>query len=311
MNKVLILGGSGNTGRRIAELLLEFTDFYLILASRNIEIKEYSRVRQVSVDTLDRQNLFEVFKEIDLVISAATPSSDQQIYNIIDAAIQNRCHYIDITTSYNSKLDYLNKIKSKINDKLFITDAGAWPGLPLAMIRHANRLAGNLTEAYVAGIFHKPGWEDEVSKETLYEHELMRNELDHHIKDSTPRVFDFPKGRFECYPTYLKEIELVSKVVPTIINSGLFSCSSLSYNLESIMSFKMFGKGNRNIELTLSHKDGWVTTAASVAILAIQIFIDKRTGLYLSSEFINTDDLFSKLHNMGVDVAINISDIQE
>jgi len=79
----LILGGYGNTGRLLAQLLLKETDVRLLLAGRNIKKAERAadqfnslfggnRVAAQYADASDAASLKQVFKGIDLVVVASS-----------------------------------------------------------------------------------------------------------------------------------------------------------------------------------------------------------------------------------------------
>ncbi len=142
MKKILVLGGSGNTGEKIARLLLEKTDVYIILAARREnklrqtaeKLNHPDRVSWTSVDVSDASVLVSSFTGVDIVVSAA--STAQFTETIARACIEVKCDYLDVQYS-NSKVKILKSMASEIETsrQCFISEAGFHPGLPAALVR--------------------------------------------------------------------------------------------------------------------------------------------------------------------------------
>lgn len=148
--RILILGGYGNTGRRIARLLLtEYnTALDVCIAGRNQpaaqqlvdELQSIAgsdhMVRSVCVDAADLNSLRSGFQDVDLVVVAS--STMQYCDNVVRAALHCNCDYLDTQLSAPEKHAVLRHHASLIQTKrrLFITDGGFHPGVPAAMVRY-------------------------------------------------------------------------------------------------------------------------------------------------------------------------------
>ncbi len=149
--RFLIIGGTGNTGSKIADLLLSKTNSKVIIASRSREnidkavrkLKNKYNTDNIDgrvVDAADKQSLIDTCIGIDLVVVAS--GTAQYVNLVAQAALEANVDYLDIQYS-SKKIAYLKQIKQDIkkSKRLFITDAGFHPGLPAVLIRHgANKL---------------------------------------------------------------------------------------------------------------------------------------------------------------------------
>jgi len=101
--RLLILGGYGNTGRLIAEYLVQETDVALVLAGRSLEKAsvlaaeldsrcEVPRVAGIRLDASDAQALEAAFSKVDLVVVAA--SSMDHVAQVAKAALQTGTDYL-------------------------------------------------------------------------------------------------------------------------------------------------------------------------------------------------------------------------
>ncbi len=141
---IMIFGGSGNTGRKIAKLLLFHTECDIILAARNkgnLEkvIKSVESPKRLSIHPCNTI-LPDTFKKklsiVDMVVSASPTSLFTE--EMVQTCLDYRCDYMDLQYS-GSKEDVLKSMKPQLNNsgQLFITDAGYHPGLPAALVRYA------------------------------------------------------------------------------------------------------------------------------------------------------------------------------
>ncbi len=106
--KLLILGGYGNTGRPLAELLLQETSVELVLAGRNQrkaqtlaaefnEKYEGHRVAGEQVDASDPGSLRQAMAGIDMVIVAS--STAEYTEQVAGAALESGIDYFDVLYS--------------------------------------------------------------------------------------------------------------------------------------------------------------------------------------------------------------------
>jgi len=104
---ILILGGYGNAGAQIAELLLkETTDIVLILAGRNLEraqaeiekLYDYKeRLKAAYVDATSTPSLKAAFGSVDMVIVASSTTANTR--TVMEAALDANIDYYDIQVS--------------------------------------------------------------------------------------------------------------------------------------------------------------------------------------------------------------------
>jgi len=306
MKTILVLGGSGNTGSKIAKIINEHSDSKVIVAGRNKSKLEKVGLEYIILDT--RFDITEHLEGIDILVVASTSIDHAQRLNIIDSAIKANCDYIDITASFQDKLEYL---KSITHSKLLVTDAGAWPGTPLALIKYAASI-GHFTKVNFFGLFSKPGWEDEVTEETLLECEQVTDEY-----SGKPSVYknhqwinsneiesiytNFQQGRFLCHPAFLEEMLLVPRMFPEI-ECGLYSCFCPADLKETIMVYKL---ETENFIITLEHVDGWWITAASAACVVLQQIKNQQSGFYLAGDFIDSQFMIDFFIKVGISVNIS------
>lgn len=105
---VFILGGYGNTGRLLADYLLQETEARLVIAGRSIEKARGmaahlnlkfpgQRVTGLSIPASDQAGLRTAFSQVDMVVVAAsTPAFVRQVAT---AALDARIDYLDVQYS--------------------------------------------------------------------------------------------------------------------------------------------------------------------------------------------------------------------
>jgi hypothetical protein len=160
--RLLILGGYGNTGRPLAELLLKYSDAHLILAGRSLEKAEAAalalngksrkpRVEALKLDASDPFALRHAFKNVDMVVVAS--STARFTGNVAAEALKVGIDYFDVIFS-NEKLKLLKSYEQKIVKAglCFITEGGFHPGLPALMVRHLAADFDKLERARVGSV---------------------------------------------------------------------------------------------------------------------------------------------------------------
>jgi hypothetical protein len=241
--KIIILGGSGNTGFLIAKYFLQTTDCNVILAGRNslkagecanklnTEFKG-NRVSSLKVDAADEDNLIDAFSNAEFLVSAG--STSQFTLNIAMAALKCGIDYIDVQYSV-LKLQQLNSIKNEIESagRCFITDGGFHPGMPAAMIRYAASKIDELQKANVGSLI-KINWKglnfgEETALEMIeefktYDPSIYKNgewvKLDYKNRKS----FNFGKkfGVHKEVAMMLEEMRELPEIIPTLKKAGFY-----------------------------------------------------------------------------------------
>ena len=244
--KVLILGGYGNAGRLIAQLLLEQTDVQLVLAGRNLvkaqglarELNtrfDDQRVTALAVDASNPDSLDRALPLADLVVVAS--STSQYTSLVAQTALAQRVDYLDVLYS-TTKLATLQSLSEQIlaSGCCFITDGGFHPGLPAAMVRYAARQLDRLSTANVGSVI-KVDWAGlEVGNETVEEllSEFMSFKSLVYRNGSwqdagmaamlNPLRMDFGRefGRQYCVAMFLEEMRSLPQLYPGLEQAGFY-----------------------------------------------------------------------------------------
>jgi len=178
-NKILVLGGYGNAGFPICDLLLKHTNLNITVAGRDLIRARKSadslnvkygqnRAEGIALDATQKAELLKAMESSGMILSASSTSHLTEI--IAGAAIQSECDYFDIQVS-GSKIAALKKLHDKIEKSglTFITDGGFHPGLPAAMIRYSSIKIGE-PESAIVGSLIRIDWKSySFSRETLLE----------------------------------------------------------------------------------------------------------------------------------------------
>ncbi len=243
---ILILGGSGNTGRHIASLLLKESDAALILAGRNLDKATQlaetlnqaypgSRVRATRTDACDSDNLESCFGGVNMVVvaSSTTPYARQ----IALAALKAGADYLDVQYS-PQKIATLRSLEGAIRQagRCFITDGGFHPGLPAFLVRYAAQYFDRLESAQVGSVI-KQDWNSlKVGVEAVYElvelinvFEMQTYTAGRWKKASMLSTSDFIRmdfgegfGKQYCAPMLLEEMRRLPEITPSLTDTGFY-----------------------------------------------------------------------------------------
>lgn len=242
--KFLILGGYGNTGRLIAELLLKETDVQIILAGRKLEKAETlaielnqkcncSRITAMTVDAANPENLENAFEKVHFVIVAS--STIEYVQNVVKAAIETGIDYLDTQLSTIPKLNALRSLQNKMEQAgcCFITDGGFHLGVPAALVRYAESSFDRLEKANVGSLI-RLNWNDfSFSESTSIE---MVEEFKHYRplafqegewkkfswKDYKIFYFGVVFGKKYCVPMMMEEMHDLPEMIPSLKETGFF-----------------------------------------------------------------------------------------
>ncbi len=240
----LIVGGYGNTGFQIAELLLLHTDSNVIIAGRNkIRAQETSdelnkmfsgnRVHSLKVDAANQKSLETAFNLADMAVMAS--STMEYVESAVKAALTTGTDYLDTQLSNHQKLNTLKSFKTEIlrNERLFITDAGFHPGVPAALVRYAAKEMNELVTGNIYSTIRLDWNAYSFSESTVLE---MVNEF----KDYKPQIiknrewvtlayknmpkydFGYPVGKTNCIAMVMNEFEELLYLVPSLQETGFY-----------------------------------------------------------------------------------------
>ncbi len=242
--KILILGGSGNTGLLIARLLLLESDAQLVIAGRDLGRAEQvvdelnrefhtNRVSSKQVDAAKKESLKAALKGVDIIVVAS--STIDYVDIVASSALEAGADYLDIQLSSPRKLAVLNAMREEIKTKgrCFITDGGFHPGVPSAMVRYAATQFDTLEAANISAAFQL-NWKD------LQFAESTASEFIEELKNFNPLVFkgkewikmsmkempnfDFGErfGERYCAPMFLEELRLLPVRIPSLNETGFY-----------------------------------------------------------------------------------------
>jgi len=240
----LLLGGYGNVGRWLAELLLQETKVHLVLAGRAGDQAQKladtlnqkfttQRVTAKSLDAANFESLQRAFQGVDLVIVAS--STLDYVNNVARAALEARIDYLDTQLSSPEKFHILESLRKDIEQAgcCFITDAGFHPGLPAALINYAARQFDRLEQAQVASLlqvnwqvltFSEATWIEFLKELKNYQSLVWQGKQ--WLKPSwwSTKKFDFgaPFGPRDCVPMFLEELRILPNSLPSLTEMGFY-----------------------------------------------------------------------------------------
>ncbi|MEA3336942.1 MAG: saccharopine dehydrogenase NADP-binding domain-containing protein [Chloroflexota bacterium] len=243
---ILILGGYGNTGWPIAELLLQETDYRVVVAGRNQEKAEIAaaalnsrfggdRAATAVVDAANAESLRQAMTDVGLVVVAS--STAEYVENVATAALIAGIDYCDVQYA-TAKLGVLQGMAERIQaeGRCFITDGGFHPGLPAALVRYIAPRFDQLDSARVGSVI-KIDWSGlEFSPATMKE--MLTEFLDFELLEFKegewrkaswwsmwkPLTMDFgpPFDRQYCVPMFLEEMRSLPERYPSLHETGFF-----------------------------------------------------------------------------------------
>jgi len=242
----LILGGYGNAGRPIADLLLKESHAEIIISGRNLNRAENitkalnnkypdNRVRALQVDAKDPDQLKKALKGANMVIVASSTVAFTK--TVAMAAIESGLDYMDIQLS-KEKIKILQSLEDKIIKAglCFITDGGYHPGIPAALVRYAATRFDIIHEAVVGAIMNINWQGYQFSDETI-------KEFTDELKGGAPLVYkddewakakwggmfdtikmDFgdPYGKNDLFPIFLEEMRNLPVKFPELKKTGFY-----------------------------------------------------------------------------------------
>jgi saccharopine dehydrogenase (NAD+, L-lysine-forming) len=242
----VVLGGYGNTGRPLAQLLLQETDVRVVLAGRSIKKAqaaaaqlnsryEGNRVSGTFADASDRASLPKAFTGVDLVIVAS--STTKYAREVAVAALEADIDYLDIQISAK-KIAELESLSGEIEKagSCFITDGGFHPGLPAALVRYVAAYFDRLESANVGSVI-KADWRSvSLSDSTICEFIELINDFQALVfrrgrwkkarmfgmMDYISMEFGGEFGRQYCVPMFLEEMRQIPEMYPSLSETGFF-----------------------------------------------------------------------------------------
>ena len=235
---VVVVGGYGNAGRPVVELLLRHADRPVVVAGRNLDRAEAfaseladPRVTAARADATDLASLTPVLAGAEALVVAAGTSAAWRV--TAEAALGAGCHQFDlqIGSAKNTGLRALDA-RAREAGVCVVTDCGFHPGVPAAMVRAvaANRpgLARAVVSSWIALDWARLGaFSDSTVAEMVQEFADYRYEALVHGRWVAPRgtrpvVFPAPVGRQRVAAMGLDEMRAVAGALPGLRETGFY-----------------------------------------------------------------------------------------
>lgn len=238
---IAVLGGAGNTGRRIARLLARAGGYDLRLMGRTKTSVDEAAARiaaetgatliGVRADSSDRNGLLTALSGADLVVSATAATRHAPV--VASAALQLGIDYFDIHLSSPAKWRALRAIEPEIVRRglQFVSDGGFHPGLPAVMVRRLSTLA-DLAQAPVYATFNvdwsRLSFGDGAAEDFMNE---LREMDPSAFRDGrwlrswrNSREFDFgpPQGRQQTIAMGIEELRSLPDRLPNLEDTGFY-----------------------------------------------------------------------------------------
>ena len=243
MKTILILGGSGFTGRLLARHLLEHTDIKLKLAARNLDKVQIladrlnsefkgRRVAATRVDAADAVSLKIALQGTDLLLVAA-PLTSAPCETVIHTALDACVDYLDVQIGRN-KLALLQSLGEEIKNAgcCFITEAGFHPGLPAVLVRYVAGQLDTIESAITAGYLNMGGSKlpyTESVDELMEVFKDYQGQVFKNGKWTKSSSFDIRKIKFggdiglkNCYSMFFPEMQSLPEMYPSLKEVGFY-----------------------------------------------------------------------------------------
>jgi saccharopine dehydrogenase (NAD+, L-lysine-forming) len=241
MSRILILGGTGYTGRLIARRLLEQSEAAVTIASRHLDKAQAfagelnqqfpgRRAEAACADAADAGSLRAAFRDQSLVVVAAPTTAYSDI--VVHAVLEAKADYLDVQLGAR-KFALLQSLAGEIAcaGRCFITEAGFHPGLPSALVRYAAAYLDTIESAITAGYLN-------MGKDLPYTEAV--DELIELFKEYQAQVYKnggwTKAGAFEmrkidfggdigwkrCYSMFFEELRPLPELYPSLKEAGFY-----------------------------------------------------------------------------------------
>lgn len=238
MGAIVVIGGYGNAGRRIVELLLRHTDRPVVVAGRTRARAEAfaaasadPRVTAALADATDPKSLSPLFDGAEALVVAAGTSATWRV--TAEAALAARCHQFDIQIG-SAKNVGLRGLDSRAREAgvCIVTDCGFHPGVPAAMVRAAALDRPDLIRAVASswisvdwaglGAFSDTTVAEMVQEFSDYRYEALVDGRWVAPRRTRPVVFPAPVGRQRVAAMGLDELNAVAATLPGLRDTGFY-----------------------------------------------------------------------------------------
>lgn len=236
--RAMVFGGTGTTGRLIAEMLADKIGIDVTIAGRNgaavkavaADLNERLPERQfrsAELDITDQKALIEALSSIDLLIVSAPVA--ELMDKIAEAALKSGADLLDILVrpQAGEKVKALAKA-AKAAGRAFVTQAGFHPGVPGPIMRAVAPAFTRLDAVHV-GMAMQVGLRDvnsatEIVSEVAAPTYVLEDGVWRQASSRDMRRFTFgpPFGGKVCYPLNMREVEAVGHELG-VKNAGTYA----------------------------------------------------------------------------------------
>jgi hypothetical protein len=241
MARILILGGTGYTGKPLARHLLEESPVEVTIATRHLDRAQAfadelnsrftgERACAAYADASDTASLRAALRGQALILVAAPTTAYAEI--VLRAALEAGVDYLDVQLS-SQKFALLKSMEGKIQraGRCFITEAGFHPGLPSALVRYAASNLDTIESAITVGYLnmgkdlpYTEAVDELVELFKDYQAQVYKN--GHWTKSNSFEMchidFGGDIGRKLCYSMFFEELGSLPAMYPTLKSVGFF-----------------------------------------------------------------------------------------
>ncbi len=327
---ILIIGGSGLVGNKIAQILAyRNKDFILFIGSRK---SSSEAPNQIQIDVNDLKS-FDIIKKqgIDLIVLC----TNDKLNNILNFCIENKVDYLDITKPTPDLENSYQLAKSKLLNSKIIFGSGWMGGLVSSLAFFAkpktenietiklfvyysiNDLAGESSAHFMAENVAKPFKVYRQNKSVLVKHFMNIENHD----------FNFDIGKRKCYNFDTPDLFILNQIekIPTVEVKTTYSSKATTLFLHYFQFIKLYqilplsvrkllfsanGKGDKtvfeiviktsNITKTISLQSvlGQAYLTAFSTVLNIEKTIQtQKNGLYFSHQLFEPNEFYNLINS--------------
>lgn len=242
MSRILILGGTGYTGRLIAKHLLEQSEAEITIATRHLDKAQAfadelnrrfsgQRAAAVYADAANRESLQAAFRGQTLVVVAAPTTAYAEV--VARSALTAGVDYLDVQLDVR-KFTLLKSLSEEIAHagRCFITEAGFHPGLPSALARYAAAYLDVIESAVIAGFLNLAGKnlpyteavDELIESFKSYQGQVYKDGRWTKANSFEMRKVDFGSdiGRKRCYSMFFEELRALPEMYPSLKEVGFY-----------------------------------------------------------------------------------------
>jgi len=245
MSKILILGGTGHTGRLITQHLLEHSEAAVTIAARHtdkaqafVEMlkEEYADecIAALYADAANADSLRAAFRDQTLVVVAAPTTRYAE--TVVKTALEMGVDYLDVQLGAK-KFALLQSLAGEIEraKRCFITEAGFHPGLPSALVRYAAANLDTIESAITAGYLnmgkdlpYTEAVDELIEGFKEYQGQVYKNGQWTKTGSFETRKIDFGGdiGWKRCYSMFFEELRPLPEIYPSLKEIGFYISES-------------------------------------------------------------------------------------